>query len=243
MLVCHSLRMGRMNKRWLIGGGLLVVVVGGYYLLHDNSTAQAMTKPAGRNGAIRTIQVQGQPQEVAVVAPPKPVDPLRPDGLITHAPAVTCDPTGKYCRREMVDAVPDEAAHQREELQYHLIRLRLAASDAAAPCYTGDDSNDTIHIKYNAVIKGGALHSDNVQVLDSTLGDGSLKNCILQSVRDMADNAEGIGDLAQPEELVMSMHDLWKRNRSAATQEQDRKTTVNAQPTPTDLPPAQVPQQ
>nr|HEX4316637.1 hypothetical protein [Kofleriaceae bacterium] len=222
------------TKRWLIGGGgLLVVVVGGYALLHDGGKAQAMTK-GGRSG------------EVAMNAPKKvqfdqPADPFARQPNAPQQPKVRYNPINKSYEREMVDAVPNPEAAAREELQYRISRLRLSASDAAAQCYKGDDSNQTIHIEYTVVVDKEQLRADNVRVLDNSITDSQVTGCIIQSVKDMSSFAERMPDMRKDEELVMSLHDLYTRNRSVDSQDQDSKTAVDPMPTRYDLPPVKVP--
>jgi hypothetical protein len=222
-----------MNKRWLIGGGLLVVGVGGYFLLHDDGKAQAMTK-GGRTGEVAV----NAPKQVA---PEAPIDPFKPQTPVNRKPHMHYNPENKSWEREIMDAVPDPEAAAREELTYRISRLRLSASDAAAQCYHGDDSNQTIHLEYTVVVDHENLRAENVRVLDNSITDATVTGCIMQSVRDMSTFAERMPDMRKDEELVMSLHDLWTRNRSVQGAADDAKTTVDPMPTKYDLPPVKVP--
>jgi hypothetical protein len=231
-----------MKTRWLLGGGALVAIIAGYFWLHDDAPAEAMTKPSGRTGQIAKIEVKQQERAAAPTAP-KIIDPLRPDQPVLHPPHEECTPDGKYCRREIVDAVPDLDGAKREELVYKIRRLRMSASDAAAPCYSGGDSDKTIHVAYSVIIKDQQLRAGFVRPTEDNLGDSTLTQCMMGAIRDMSTDAEGLPDMAQDEQLTISLHDLWTRNRSADQQARDRNTTVDPQPTPTDRPPAKIPGQ
>jgi hypothetical protein len=160
---------------------------------------------------------------------------------VLHPPKVECNADHTVCRREMVDAVPDEELRQKEEMKYKIHRLRLTAADAAAPCYTGADSRESMHITYTIVIDKEALHAENLRVVDNSISDPAVTACILSTVRDMSTLAEQMPDMRVDEDLTMDLHSLFVRNQSAASAEKAAHTVVDPQPTPTDRPPAQIP--
>jgi hypothetical protein len=237
-------RIERMHKRWLLGAGILVVAIGAWYLLHDNTKADAMTPQKGRDAKV-AIDKPRPVEEDHVASLDKPPcvsnDPLRPCEPVLHAPKVDCNADHTVCHREIVDAVPDEELRQKEEMKYKIQRLRLSASDAAAPCYTGGDSRESMDITYTVVIDKEQLHAENVRVSDNTISDPAVTACILSTVRDMSTLAEQMPDMRVDEHLTMDLHSLWVRNQGAAAQERNAHTVVDPQPTPTDRPPAQIP--
>src|SRR5580692_9365713 len=176
-----------MRKRWLLGGGILVAVIGAWYLLHNDKKADAMTPSKGREGkvAINTSQPVAD-DHVAPLdkAPCVSNDPLRPCEPVLHPPKVECNADHTVCHREIVDAVPDEELRQKEEMKYKIQRLRLAAADAAAPCYAGGDSHEAIHITYTVVIDKEQLHAENIRVVENSVSDPTVTACILSTVRD-----------------------------------------------------------
>jgi hypothetical protein len=236
-----------MRKRWLLGGGILFAAVGAWYLLHNEPKAAAVTAPQGRQANIRLNGPQTVSEDPGAAKPDKPPcvsnDPLKPCEPILREPKVECNADHTVCRREMVDAVPNEELRQKEEMKYRIQRLRLAASDAAAPCYSGGDSRESIHLTYTVVIDKEQLRAENVRVVENSISDPTVTACVLTTVRDMTSLAQEMPDMRVDEELVMDWHSLWTRNPSAASQERNAHTVVDPQPTPTDRPPAQIPGQ
>jgi ribosomal protein L25 (general stress protein Ctc) len=198
-----------MDKRWLLGGGVVAAGAIAYVLLRGGAPPEAAAD-RNRDGRVRVGPVREARAEV-----PRE-DPFAPKPLEKRKPKTWVDPVSGATNREIMDAVPDPEAAAREELTFRLRRLRLSASDAAAPCYGGGDSKEEITIKYSIVIKKEELHAEDVSVAENNISDPTVSACIVQAVRDMTSVVDKIPDMRDSYTLTMSLHDLYVRNRGGA---------------------------
>jgi hypothetical protein len=113
--------------------------------------------------------------------------------------------------REIVAA--DDGENVEEKLTYKMRRLRFQLTDAAADCYQGEDSRQQIALGYTLVVSGGQLTVENVRELDSNLTDRSVENCIVGAVKLLSSTVD-VPDVRKDQQTVISLHDLYVRNRS-----------------------------
>jgi len=114
--------------------------------------------------------------------------------------------------REIVAA--DDSENVEEKLTYKMRRLRFQLTDAAAACYDGEDSKQQVALGYTLVVANGELTVENVRELETNITDRNLENCIINAVKVMRSHSPGVPDLRKDQETVISLHDLWVRNRS-----------------------------
>jgi len=202
-----------MKARWLIAGS--VVVLGAGYFVLRGVGADPDAAPAANN---RSAKVElGTPKAQAEVPKERPKmvmtesgwKPMQPP----HQPREWRDPVTGALNREVVDAVPDPKAVAEQELIYRKRRLRLALADAAQDCYAGPDAKDEIELEYTLVVQREELRADNVRVKSSSMKDPKVERCIIDAVRDLRSLADKIPDMKEEQGLVISLHDLWDRNR------------------------------
>jgi hypothetical protein len=117
---------------------------------------------------------------------------------------------------EVKDAVADPVREAEEKLLYRKRRLRFALSDAAAECWSGDDNKADIEVGYTLVVEHEVLRVEDLRMLDSTLPDPALEDCILHQIADLRAPADGIPDMREAGSSFISLHDLFVRNRGAA---------------------------
>ena len=202
-----------MKSRWLIAAGV-VALGGGYFLLRG-----VKAEPEGQSAA-RTAKIDlgtrkaAEPAAVAKQAPKmvmtesglKPVEP-------PHQPREWRDPVSGALNREVTDAYEDTKQVAAQDLIYRKRRMRLALADTAQSCYSGGDSKDEIELEYSLVVTNEEIRADNVRVKRSELKDPKVERCIIDAVRDMRALGEKIPDMKEEQGLVISLHDLWDRNR------------------------------
>jgi len=140
-----------------------------------------------------------------------------------HQPREWRDPVSGALNRELVDAVPDPKAAAEQELLYRKRRLRLTLADSAQGCYGGPDSKDEIELEYTLVVHAEEIRADNVRVKSSSLKDPQVERCIIDAVRDMRSLADKVPDMKEEGGLVISLHDLWDRNRRDNQAKDDTK--------------------
>lgn len=227
-----------MKLRWpLIGVGLLAIG-GGAYLLLRSSDSDADSAQNARSGKFEVAAKQDVEKPLPKIDLKPPVQMvmtesgLRP--MKQRAPRKAIDPRNGSVIREIVDAKPDPEGEAREELKYRMSRLRLVLSDEAAYCYRGGDAKDEIELEYTLVVENEVIRTENVRVVRSDLKDATVQRCIIDAVRDLRGFAENIANLREEQGLVMSLHDLYVRNRGAT---EDKSVDVRE---PVDVdPPAQ----
>lgn len=202
-----------MKARWLIAAGV-VAMGGGYFLLRevkdDAPAAGASTRSAkvelGAHKGEAVAKAKELPEMVMTESGWKPKPP-------PHQPKVWVDPVSGAINREVTDAVPDPAAAAEQELIYRKRRLRLTLADAAQGCYGGPDAKDEIELEYTLVVQKEEIRADNVRVKSSSIKDPKVERCIVDAVRDLRSLADKVPDMKEEQGLVISLHDLWDRNR------------------------------
>lgn len=203
-----------MKSRWLIAAGV-VALGGGYFLLRG-----VKAEPDTQTVAARSAKVElGTRKADAPVVAPKPA----PKMVMTesgwkaveppHQPREWRDPVSGALNRELTDAYEDTKQVAEQELVYHKRRMRLALADAAQSCYNGPDSKDEIELEYSIVVASEEIRADNVRVKRSELKDPKVERCIIDAVREMRAFGEKVPDMKEEQGLVISLHDLWDRNR------------------------------
>lgn len=190
--------------------------VGAYLLLagDDDAKPAEPTTVTARQGVVPKRAAQGARTELpptaeaeAEVAPPVDLSDPSPGVKKWKEPGLP----GTF--REIV--APDDSENLEEKLTYKMRRLRFRLTDAAAECYAGEDSKQQVAIEYTLVVKGGELSAEDVRPLDSNITDRNLENCIINSVKTLRSSAPGIEDLRKQQRTVISLHDLWVRNRAS----------------------------
>ena len=203
-----------MKSRWLIAAGV-VALGGGYVLLRgvkaepDTQTAAARSAKVdlGTRRADEPVAAPKQaPKMIMTESGWKPVEP-------PHQPREWRDPVSGALNREVADAYEDKKQVVEQELVYRKRRMRLALADAAQSCYSGPDSKDEIELEYSIVVASEEIHADNVRVKRSDVKDPKVERCIIDAVRDMRALGEKLPDMKEEQGLVISLHDLWDRNR------------------------------
>lgn len=177
-------------------------------------------------------------------APKKPVRMVMtesgPQPAIERAPREWVDPKNGALNREIVDSIPDPEADAREQLAYKRGRLRLALFESAQECSNGVDSNDSIEIEYDLVVKSENLVAQNVRVKHSSLPDPGVQSCIVNAVRDLSTIAEGVPDMTEAKSVLISMHDIYVGKAKRDRQDQAASATPD-EPTAVDKPTASPP--
>jgi hypothetical protein len=223
-----------MNKRWLIAGGAVVVIGAAAIYLLPGDNVEAKPAPAQRSARVNVDR-----SRPAVETP----DAVVPQKKKYIKPVEVWDPTNKSFHRPVADADPEEenARRKQDEIVYKTRRLRLQASDAAAQCYHGEDAPDSITISYSITVDKEVVRASNVAIVENGLKDPGLVSCIVQSVRDLSSDGEGLPNMKQDYQLTMSLHDLYTRNRQMQGDDNSRQHPIPEEPhSPVDLPPAQV---
>ena len=219
---------------WLAGTAVIVVAAAAYWILPSPpSQAPTSARRAERVGTRDIAPSLSQQPEIK--EPPKMVmteSGWRPQ-TTRKKPREWKDPVTGAVNREILDAVPDPAAAAAEELKYRKSRLRLTLADAAAPCWSGGDSKEEIELEYTLVVDKEVIRADNVRVKSSAISDPTVERCIIDAVRDLRTLGDKIPNLREDQGLVMSLHDLYDRNRRGAV---DRGESPR--PDPAGLPPA-----
>jgi hypothetical protein len=204
-----------MKSRWWIAAG--VVALGGGYLLLREVTAQPDAAPSTTHRSGAVAFATPKPEGPEAKAPPRMV--MTESGLQPATekkqPREWRDPVTGAVNRELVDAVPDPDEVARQELTYRMRRMRLTLADAAESCYHGPDSQDSIELEYTLVVEHEEIRADNVRIKRNEIKDPTVSRCILDAVRDMRALGDKIPDTKQEQGLVLSLHDLWDRNRRA----------------------------
>jgi hypothetical protein len=228
-----------MKRRFVVvaGAGVVAIAVG-YWLLPSSKESAKPGAPRATRTATRDVAPSlGSTSPEA----PKPRMVMTESGLrpqtTRKAPRQWVDPVSGAVNREILDAVPDPEAAAAEELKYRKSRLRLTLADAAAPCWGGGDSKEEIELEYTLVVDKEVIRADNVRVKTSSITNPTVERCIIDSVRDLRTLGDKIPNLREEQGLIMSLHDLYDRNRRDAKDQQkpsDRRD-------PIELPPAQPP--
>ncbi len=199
-------------RRVFLGLAVVGVGVAAYLMLRGGDDERASATPAvtARAGTPPLRAHRGDatatPEEADTPAAP-PVD------LSDPSPGVKKwkEPGLPGTFREVV--APDDSENVEEKLTYKMRRLRFRLTDAAADCYAGEDSKQQVAIAYTLVVHGGELSVEDVRQLESNITDRNVENCIVNSVKVMRTNVD-VPDLRKEQETVISLHDLWVRNRS-----------------------------
>lgn len=127
-------------------------------------------------------------------------------------PRTWVDPVNGAVNREIVDAVPDPESDAAEELTYQKRRLPLTLSDAAAPCWTGNDSKEDIEFDYTMIVENRVIRVDDVRIVRSNITNPAVERCIINAVRDLRAHTEKVPDMREEGGLTMSLHELYDRN-------------------------------
>ncbi|HSS00624.1 MAG TPA: hypothetical protein VLM79_26375 [Kofleriaceae bacterium] len=227
-----------MNRRIALVGGVAAVALGAYWWLHR----EPVTAPAA---ASRSAKV-----DVRAVKPAAPGRPTaeKPRMVMTESglrpqttrkePRTWVDPVSGAVNREILDAVPDPAAAAAVELKYRKSRLRMTLADAAAQCWGGGDSKESIELEYTLVVEKEVIRADNVRIKESSVADPTVARCIVDSVRDMRTLGDKIPDMREEQGLVMSLHDLYDRNQREAKGNAKRDDKLEPFDRPTAQPPS-----
>jgi hypothetical protein len=226
-------------KRLVLAAGAAAIGLGAFWLLR--SEPEPMQTTARRSAKVETRAIKPAAPERPEADKPRMVmteSGWRPQ-TTRKEPRTWIDPVSGAVNRELLDAVPDPEAAAAEELKYRKSRLRLTLADAAAPCWSGDDSKEEIELEYTLVVENEVIRADNVRIKQSNISNPAVARCIVDSVRDLRTLGDKIPNMREEQGLVMSLHDLYDRNRREAKQsaQQDDK------PEPHDRPAAQPPAQ
>lgn len=223
-----------MKHRWPLAAAGLLAICGGVLWLSRSSGPDAAPTRGGRSGQIKGELRPGVPEKRIELK--KPVEMVMTESGLkpktNRKPRVWVDPVSGAINREVVDSVPDPESEAREELKYRKSRLRLALSDEAASCWSGGDSREEIELEYTLIVEGEVIRTDNVRVKSSGITQPSVERCIVDSVRDLRAFAEAIPDMREEQGLTISMHDLYVRNRNAASDDksEDPKESFDKEP-------------
>ena len=226
-------------KRITLAAGVAVVVVaiGAYWLMRPGPEAAPAT--AGRSAK---VEVRGvKPASPDHPAPDKPRMVMTESGLRPQTtrkqPRTWVDPVSGAVNREILDAVPDPEAAAATELTYRKSRLRLTLADAAAQCWSGGDSRESIELEYTLVVEKEVIRADNVRVKESNIADPTVARCIVDAVRDLRTLGDKIPDMREDQGLIMSLHDLYDRNLREAKSNAKRDDKLEPYDRPTAQPP------
>lgn len=174
-------------------------------------------KPDQR-AARRAPKAAPMPRGARPAPPPPNTLPAGFDPVIyqpSNAPPLSTKPGTAMMFAPMTEYKYDPEQVKAEELEYKRYRLRFKISDAAADCHDGGDSAEDIRLAYTMVVRNEQLTIEDVRVVESTLPDPAVQECIVASVRNMTASAKGMPDLRQDNESYISLHDLFVRNRAA----------------------------
>jgi hypothetical protein len=227
-----------MNRRIALVAGIAAVAIGAYgWLRREPATAPAA---AGRSAKVDVRGVKPAGAERPAADKPRMVmteSGLRPQ-TARKEPRTWVDPVSGAVNREILDAVPDPAAAAAEELKYRKSRLRLTLADAAAQCWGGGDSKESIELEYTLVVEKEVIRADNVRIKDSSVSDPTVARCIVDAVRDMRTLGDKIPDMREEQGVIMSLHDLHDRNQRDAKNNAKRDDKLEPFDRPTAQPPA-----
>jgi hypothetical protein len=207
-----------MKRRIALAAGAAVIAAGGFWLLR--SGPEPVQATARRSAKVETRAIKPAAPERPAEDKPRMVmteSGLRPQ-TNRRQPRTWIDPVSGAVNREILDAVPDPEAAAAEELKYRKSRLRLTLADAAAQCWSGGDSKEEIELEYTLVVENEVIRADNVRIKQSNLSDPAVARCIVDSVRDLRTLGDKIPNMREDQGLVMSLHDLYDRNRREAKQ-------------------------
>jgi hypothetical protein len=225
-------------RRLALAAGAAVIALGAFWLLRpDPDPAQAIAR---RSAKVETRAIKPAAPERPAADKPKMVmteSGLRPQ-TNRRQPRTWVDPVSGAVNREILDAVPDPEAAAAEELKYRKSRLRLTLADAAAQCWSGGDSKEEIELEYTLVVENEVIRADNVRIKQSNVSDPAVARCIVDSVRDLRTLGDKIPNMREEQGLVMSLHDLYDRNRRDAKSSAQREEKPEAYDRPTAQPPA-----
>jgi hypothetical protein len=210
-----------MQRRWIVGIGLGAAAAAALFLWTRRDA------PAGPPPASAASPARGAPPAQARRAvrgvEPRPVPAAVPGHRGGDAPSGMADPSPGVKKwtvpgqngwfREIV--APDDSENVEEKMIYRTRRLRFELTDAAAACYDGPDGTESIGLTYELVITGGEMRVRDVQVVDNTLTDPGLRDCILGAVRSLSAPAPDLPDMRRHTATTIGVHDLWVRNRFA----------------------------
>lgn len=204
-----------MQRRWIVGIGVVAVAAGALFLLTRGDHASAKQEPAAEpSRAAPTAPRRAAPTRDVPTARAA-VEPALP-GLSDPTPGVKKwrEPGLPGYFREVV--APDGTENVEEKLLYKKRRLRFRLGDAAASCYDGPEVKGArIALAYTMVLKDGNLTVENVRVLEDTVRDASVSECIIGAVKAMRTTAPELPDLREDQETTIELNDLVRRNRSA----------------------------
>jgi hypothetical protein len=226
-----------MKRRFALVAAATVVAIGAYWLLRPDAGSPQATARRSAKVEVRGIK-PGEPEHPAAEKSRMVMTEggLRPQ-TTRKQPRTWVDPVSGAVNREILDAVPDPAAAAAEELKYRKSRLRLSLADAAAPCWSGDDSREEIELEYTLVVENEVIRADNVRLKQSNVADPAVAKCIIDSVRDLRTLGDKIPNMREEQGLVMSLHDLYDRGRREAKDKSPRRDD----PQPFDRPTAKPP--
>jgi hypothetical protein len=226
-----------MKRRFAMVAGATVVAIGAYWLLRPDAGSTQATARRSAKVEVRGVK-PGQPEPPSAEKPRMVMTEsgLRPQ-TTRKQPRTWIDPVSGAVNREILDAVPDPAAAAAEELKYRKSRLRLSLADAAAPCWSGDDSKEEIELEYTLVVENEVIRADNVRVKQSNVTDPAVAKCIIDSVRDLRTLGDKIPNMREEQGLIMSLHDLHDRNRREAKDNKPARDDTQPFDRPTAKPP------
>ena len=194
------------TRHLLFAAAVGVAGIAVYALTRDGSEA----RPRAREGATtvaRADRTSGLPPMRRVS--PSTSAPRRPE-----PPRKFTDPRYPGVTfMEVKDAEQDVVQEAEDRLTYKKQRLRFALSDAAATCYSGPDDKADIELSYTLVVENQVLRVENLKMIDSTLPDLALEQCILDAIREVRSPATEIPDLREDMTSFIALHDLYVRNR------------------------------
>lgn len=209
--------MSSQQRRTVIAGLVVVGAVAGtlWWNRQTRGSHQVAATPARAAGATaRTGTLPALPATRSGALP-------MPGGA--DEPASASAPHREIPMRE-VDPVADHAQRAAQELEYRVYRLRFTLAEAASHCSSATDAPDAMRLAYTMVVSNEAVRMANVRVLESTVRQPVVADCMVQAVRDLSTIAQGVPDGSYPAEVKLSLHDLYDVNR--------RQNAQNAATTP-----------
>lgn len=210
-----------MRSRWPLAVGAVAIAGVGYWMWpRDRPTATpkpvAAAPARGDSEPLRAPAPRhlGERPEPTEVEPPRV--PTALELMPSRVPQSYTKPGSAMRFIKQVEAKPDPELEAAERLEYKRSRLRFRLADAAAECYDGADDKASAQFSYTLVVKNHRLRVENVKLIESTLGNPQLEDCMISQIQSIDGPADLIPDMREDGSSAISLHDLYVRTRSAA---------------------------
>lgn len=210
------------TSRWKLAIGGILVAALAYWLWPRSEPAAAKAPAPARTATAEPSErlVARDPRELPDAPKPLPGrEPSPLDTMRSRVPESFRKPGTAMEFAKQVEWKRDPELEAAERLEYKRSRLRFRLADAAAACYDGEDAKSAAHFSYTLVVTSGRLKVENVKLIESTLGDPQLEDCMISQISQIDSPAPELPDLRQDGSSWISLHDLFVRTRADANRD------------------------